>query len=85
MVLQRARRFKKVHFLSDILCTNGKTVNPCMLSTSAGMSSWEFSIEKPTRDNLATWRTALRNITSSQLTLETPLGRYLVKPHNDVG
>ena len=38
-VLQQVRRFKKVHFLSDILCTNGRTVKPCMLSQCAGVSS----------------------------------------------
>ena len=85
MVLQRVRRFKKVHFLSDILCTDGKTVNPSMLSPCAGVSSREFAIEKPTRGNIRKWKEALRNITSAQLTLESPLGKYLVLPHNDTG
>ena len=85
MVLQRVRRFKKVHFLSDILCTDGRTVNPCMLSPCAGVSSREFAIEKPTRGNIRKWKEALRSITSAQLTLESPLGMYLVMPHNDAG
>ena len=84
-VLQRVQRFKKVHFLSNILCTDGKTVNPCMLSQCAGVSSREFSIEKPTKGNIRKWKDALRNITSAQHTLESPLGKYLVMPHNDAG
>ena len=85
LVLQHVQCFKKVHFLSDILCTDGRTVNPRMLSPHTGMSSRELSFEKPTRGNIATWRLALCNITSSHLTLKSPLGQFLVIPHNDIG
>merc|ERR1712197_201837 len=56
-----------------------------MLSPCAGVSSREFAIEKPTRGNIRKWKEALRSITSAQLTLESPLGKYLVLPHNDTG
>lgn len=48
-ILNRVRRFKTVLLLSDILCADDKTVNPCMLSLSAGVSSRKFSLDKPTR------------------------------------
>ena len=81
-ILQRVRRFKKVHFLSDALCADGCTVRPDMLTGSEVYSRRDFSRERPTKPDLELWCHALRSITSMQLTLESPLGPYLVTPHN---
>ena len=83
MVLQRTRRFKKVHFLSDCLCMDGRTVHPSMLTKLEGRSTREFSIERPTRGMVDTWKLALISITSSRYTRESPLGCFLVHPHNN--
>ena len=83
MVLQRTRCFKKVHFLSDCLCMDGRTVYPSMLTKLEGRSTRKFSIERPTRGMLDTWKLALISITSSRYTCESPLGNFLVHPHNN--
>ena len=81
-ILQRVRRFKKAHFLSDILCADGCTVRPDMRTNEEIRSHRVFSLERPTRFDFDLWRQALRDTTSSQYTLESPLGCYLVLPHN---
>ena len=43
--LQRVRRFKCVHFLSDVLCADGCTVRPDILTNSTVRSSRTFSLE----------------------------------------
>ena len=63
-ILQRVRRFKKVHFLSDALCADGRTVRPDMLTGSEVYSRRDFSRERPTKPDLELWCHALRSITS---------------------
>ena len=53
-----------------------------MLTGSEVCSRRDFSRERPTKPDLELWCHALRSITSMQLTLESPLGPYLVPPHN---
>ena len=81
-ILQRVCRFKKVHFLSDALCADGCSVRPDMLTGSEVYSHRDFLQEPPTNLDLEFWFHALGSITSMQLTLEFPLGPYLVLPHN---
>ena len=51
--------------------------------TNKEVHSWRvFSIERPTRRDFELWRQALRDVTSAQYSLESPLGRYLTFPHN---
>ena len=83
--LQRVRRFKCVHFLSDVLCADGCTVRPDMLTNQTVSSSRAFSLERPTKNDFDLWRHALRQLSSSQFTLERGLGDYLIQPHNHDG
>ena len=83
--LQRVRRFKCVHFLSDILYSDGCTVCPDMLTNLKVPSSRTVSLERPTKNDFDLWRHALCQITSSQYTLERVLGDYLIQPHNHDG
>ena len=83
--LQRVRCFKCVHFLSDVLCSDGCTVCPDMLTNLTVPSSRTFSLERPTKNDFDLWRHALRQISSSQYTLENGLGDYLIPPHNHDG
>ena len=84
-ILQRVRRYKKAHFFSDTLCADGRTVRPDMLTNAEVHSHRVFSLEHPTKGDFNLWRHALRSITSLQLTIEQPLGPYLVLPHNTDG
>ena len=54
-----------------------------MLTKLEGRSTREFSIERPTRGMVDTWKLALISITSSRYTRESPLGCFLVHPHNN--
>ena len=49
MTLQCVRRHKKVHYLSDILCADGRSVQRDMVFDTFVSSSRPFSLEKPTR------------------------------------
>ena len=82
MIFQRVRCYKRAHFFSDILCADGRTVRPDMLTNAEVHSRRVFSRERPTRGDFDLWCHALRSITSMQLTIEPPLGLYLVSPHN---
>ena len=42
IILNRVRRFKKIHFLSEALCADGKTVDSRMLTNCEGRSSGDF-------------------------------------------
>ena len=49
--LQCVRRHKKVHYLSDILCADGRSVLRDMISNAIVSSSRTFSLKKPTHRN----------------------------------
>ena len=76
----RVRRFKKIHFFSEIFCADDKIVDPRMLTNSEGHSSREFSTERPTPSDLILWRTALKDLTSDTYTLQSPVGPFLQMP-----
>ena len=48
-ILQRVRRFKKAHFLSDILCADGCTVRPDMRTNVEIHSHRVFLLERPSQ------------------------------------
>ena len=48
MTLQCVRWHKKVHYLSDILCADGRSVRQDMISDAIVLSSRNFSLERPT-------------------------------------
>ena len=55
-ILQRVRRFKKAHFLSDILCADGCTIRPDVRTNKEVHSHCVFSLERPTRLDFDLWR-----------------------------
>ena len=85
IILNRMRRFKKIHSLSEALCADGKTVDPRMLTNCEGRSSWEFLTERPTPSDIALWRTALMDLTSVTYALQSPLGPLLQMPSTTTG
>ena len=79
VVLNRDHKSKKIHSLADILRCDGKTVDPEMLRLQQTdiVSTRQFSIEKPTKNDKALWRQALYAITSPNLTIQDSIGSYL--------
>ena len=75
------RHFKCVVHLSDILCCDGKTVDPEMLEFTPGKSKYKFPYQKPRREDWELWKLALRHTTSSHYTLTSALGLFLQEPH----
>ena len=82
MTLQCVQRYKKIYYLFDILCADGRSVRRDMISNAPISSTWNFSLEQPTRQNFKLWKYVIHSVTSSQLTLEALLGNYLSHPHN---
>ena len=80
IILNRMRRFKKIHQFSESLCKEGKIINQTMLTSCEGHSSGEFSIERPRLSDIALWCTALKSLTSVTYTLPSPLGPFLQMP-----
>ena len=78
--LQRYRRFKKKHSVSDLLLCDGLTIDPTVMNRKEGHSKRLFSVERPTRSAHKLWCYAIKCITSPDLKLCQPLGPLLVDP-----
>ena len=65
--LNRVRKYKKVHFLSEILLCDGRMVKPSMMNQHEGHSTRIYSRERPRRKDLDLRCSALREITSPTL------------------
>ena len=72
----RVRRYKKVMFLSQIVCSDGFTLLPSMLTREEGTNSLlTFSREEPCADDFEDWENGLKLILSPSLHLTPPLGK----------
>lgn len=80
-VLNRVRKYYRVHSLADILQADGKTLNPQFLLRRQASSTRTFSWEQPTSGDFKKWNAALTNITSASLTYPHRLGDYTEEPH----
>ena len=74
IIRNRVRRFKNIHFFSEILCSDRKTIDPRMLTNNKGHSSRDFLTERPTSSALALWRTVLRTLPLTLTLSSHPLG-----------
>ena len=83
MILNRYRKYKKVHLLADILRCDGKTVDPEILLSQQTkiISTCQFSTEKPTEKDKVLWRQALNAISSLNFTIQDSIGDFLHSPH----
>ena len=68
-------------YLSDILCYEGKTVDPGILAFMPGKSKYFLPYQKPRPEDWELWKLALRCTTSSHYTLPSTLGLFLQEPH----
>jgi hypothetical protein len=73
--------FKGVHSIRDMVCSNGHTINPTMLTQEAGLSSRDFPLQVPTGPDHKLWLKMIHSLTQVGHRLLRPLGRYIGAPH----
>ena len=83
VILDRDRKYKKVHLLTNILQCDDEIVDPEMLllQQTKSVSTCQFSFEKPTKNDKALWGQALYTITSPNLTIQDSIGDFLCSPY----
>ena len=79
--LNRCRRFKCVHSLSDVLFADGKTINYEVFSDAPGESTRLFSWEQPTRADQSQWKSAILDKVPQTISRIGQLGKYICQPH----
>jgi hypothetical protein len=79
--LNRYRHFKAVHSIRDMVCSDGHTINPTMLTQEAGQSSRDFPLQVPTGPDHKLWLKMIHSVTHAGHRLLCPLGRYIGTPH----
>jgi hypothetical protein len=83
--LNRARRFFKVYFLSQLVLCDGITVDPVKLRhTKQPASLMIFPHEQPTHSDLLLWRRTVALITSKTFRLSPRLGKFVRRPYDTV-
>jgi hypothetical protein len=79
--LHRYRHFNGVHCIGDMVCSNGLTINPTMITQEAGQSSRDFPLQVPTGPDHKLWLKMIYSLTQAGHRLMCPLGRYIGAPH----
>jgi hypothetical protein len=75
------RHFKWAHSIGDMVCSNGQTINPTMLTQEVGQSSRDFPLQVPTGPDDMLWLKMIHSLTQAGHRLLNPLGRYIGAPH----
>jgi hypothetical protein len=79
--LNRYRHFKGVHSIEDMVCSNGHTIDPTMITQEAGQSSRDFPLQVPTGLDHKLWLKMIHSLIYAGHRLLCPLGRYIGFPH----
>lgn len=80
-ILNRVRKYYRVHSLADILCADGMTVDLASFSRRPRPSFRSFSWERPTPSDFELWERTIRSFMSPSLQSPRSLGPYLSPPH----
>ncbi|KAL3780888.1 hypothetical protein HJC23_009934 [Cyclotella cryptica] len=83
----RARKYYKVYFVSQLTLCDGITVDPSKLGKENSVvqqSSMRFPLEKPTKADLEVWRDTISLITSRTFRLSPRLGKHIRPPCDTV-
>jgi hypothetical protein len=75
------RHFKGVHSIGDMVCSNGHTNDPTMITQEARQSSRDFSLQVLTGPDHTLWLKMIHSLTQAGHRLLRPLGRYIGAPH----
>jgi len=79
--INRVRKFKGVHLVSDIVRCDRISVDPGMLTRSPSKSKQKFPLEKPVNDDFNLWNECLHYISSNTLKLRYTLGDFKGSSH----
>ena len=85
--INRARKFYKVYFLSQLVLCDGITVDPMKIQTtrcSQTDSTMRFPVEMPTRADLRLWRDTIALLTSPTFRLSQRLGKHMRSPYDTI-
>jgi hypothetical protein len=69
------RHYEGVHSIRDMVCRDGHTINPNMLTQDAGQSSRDFPLQVPTGPDHKLWLKMIHSCTQAGHRLLHPLGR----------
>jgi hypothetical protein len=64
-----------------MVCSDGHTINPTMLTQEVGQSSRDFPLQVPTGSDNKLWLKMIHSLTQAGHRLLRPLGRYIGAPH----
>jgi hypothetical protein len=64
-----------------MVCSNGHTIDPTMLTQEVGQSSRDFPLQVSTGPDHRLWRKMIHSLTQAGYRLLRPLGRYIGAPH----
>lgn len=74
----RARKYFQVYFMSQLLLSDGKTVDPTTVTLGSNRAtSFKFPREEPTPQDIELWISTIKVLTSPSLALSPPLGEFL--------
>jgi hypothetical protein len=73
--------YEGVHSIGDMVCSDGLTIDPTMLTKEAGQISRDFSIQFPTGPDHKLWLKMTHSLTQAGHKLMHPLARYIDVPH----
>ena len=78
----RARKYFKVYFLSQLILRDGITVDPTKLVESTQpKTTMVFSLEKPTKSDFLIWKSTIAQLTSPMYQLSPKLGYHIREPY----
>ena len=66
-----------VHCVGDMVCSDGLTLDPNMITQQPGQSSRELPSQHPTRSDHALWMKVITSLTQAGQKLRQPLGSYI--------
>ncbi len=75
------RHFKRVHSFGDMVCRDGQTIDPTMLTQEVRQSSRDYPLQIPTGPDHKLWLKMIHSLTQVGHRLLCPLGRYIGAPH----
>ena len=73
--------YKGLHSIGDMVCSDGLTINPTMLTKEVGLSSRAFPLQFSTGPDHKLWVKMTHSLTQAGHRLMRPLGRYISVPH----
>ncbi len=80
-IINRYCCYKGVNSIGDIVCSDGVTIDPVMLTKETGQSSIKFPHQFPTRPDHKLWLKVTKSLTQTGHKLWRPLGRNISVPH----